>query len=454
MTTLRDAPGFRTFLVLWSGQLVSVFGSGLTSFALGVWVYQQSGSATQFGLLTFCAVVPAILTSLLAGGIVDRWDRRRILIVSDSVAACGSLALAALVWSGNLELWHVYAVVVVTASASAFQMPAFTASVPLLVPKQHLGRTAGLTQLGAALPAVAAPLLAGALVGAVGLKGILLIDLSTFLVAVAALLAVRIPNPSRRTETGEKQPLWRGAAFGWTYLRERPGLFALLLMFAGINFSLGILRTLMTPMVLSFASAATLGMVMSIASCGMLAGSVVMSVWGGPKRRIHGIFGFAAILGLILFLGGLRPSTLLVSSAAFVFLFCFPLINGCSAAVWQTKIAPDVLGRTTAVQRVIAMSALPLASLIAGPLAEYVFEPLLTAGGPLAGTVGRFVGVGPGRGIGLLFMVLGILILAALALGYSNPRLRNLEDEVPDVIPDQPTPAPAAAMPESAPGSA
>ncbi len=454
MMALRDAPGYRTFLALWAGQIVSVFGSSLTSFALGVWIYQRSGSTTQFALLTFFAVVPAILTSLLAGGFIDRWDRRRTLIVCDTIAAGGSLALAASAWTGHLEPWHVYAVVVVTASASALQIPAFTASVPLLVPKQHLGRAAGLTQLGAALPAVAAPLLAGALVTSIGLWGILLIDLATFVVAVAVLLALRVPNPPRTTADGGKRSLLRESAFGWIYLRQRPGLFALLLMFAGVNFSLGILRTLMAPMVLSFASAAALGMVMSVASCGMLVGSVVMSLWGGPKRRIHGIFGFAVLLALILFLGGLRPNTVLVASAAFVFLFCFPLINGCSAALWQTKIAPEVLGRTTAVQRVIAMSALPLASLIAGPLAEYVFEPLLVEGGPLAGTMGRLVGVGEGRGIGLLFMVLGMLILVALALGYSNPRLRNLEDEIPDAIPDQPTPAPATAMPESAPGSA
>jgi MFS family permease len=330
-------------------------------------------------------------------------------------------------------------VVIFNSAVSAVQLPAFSATVPLLVPKRHLGRTAGMMQLGMAVPSILAPLVAGALVAAIGLHGILIVDLVTFLFAVSTLFVVRLPSPPRgAADSGEQGPVSRDALYGWIYLRDRPGLLALLFMFAGVNFCLGILQALLTPMILSFASAAALGTVMAVAGCGMVVGGVAMAVWGGPRRRMNGVFGFLLLAAFILAVGGLRPNVALIASTAFAFLCCFPLINGCASAILQTKIAPEVLGRATAAQQLIAMSALPVAILLAGPLADHVFEPLLAAGGPLAGTVGRVVGVGPGRGIGLLFIVLGALIVVALAAGWANPRIRNLEDELPDAIGDEP----------------
>jgi MFS family permease len=448
--TLRrpSASGFRIFTLLWLGQSVSTLGSGLTSFSLGVWLYLRTGSATSFALLSFFAVVPAMIVLPLSGVLVDRWDRRRTLLLSDGLAALGTLVLAVSVWSGHLSVWQIYAVVAFNSAVGAFQMPAFAATVPMLVPKRHLGRSAGMMQLGAAGPHILAPLVAGALVAAIGLPGILAIDLATFLFAVSTLLFIRLPNPERSaTQVAGRGPLLREALHGWTYLKERPGLLSLLFLFASVNFCLGILNSLLTPMILGFASAASLGVVMSVAGCGMVVGSLAMSLWGGPRRRVHGIFGACLVMAVILGMGGLRPSVPLIASAAFVFLFCFPVVNGCSSAIWQSKIAPEVLGRTTALQRLTAMSAMPLASLLAGPLADQVFEPLLAPGGPLASTVGRVLGVGPGRGIGLLFVVLGALILIALAAGWASPRLRNVEDELPDVAADDPPPPVPAPKP-------
>jgi DHA3 family macrolide efflux protein-like MFS transporter len=208
----------------------------------------------------------------------------------------------------------------------------------------------------------------------------------------------------------------------------------LLILFAGTNFTLGMLQALLTPLVMSIASAKVLGSVLSIAGFGMLAGTLAMSVWGGPKRRIQGIFGAFLIQGLILFLGGVRPSVPLIAAASFIFLFLLAIINGCSQAIWQSKVALEVQGRVFAVRRMVALSSMPLAYFVAGPLADRVFEPMLAPGGALAGTVGALIGVGKGRGIGLLLMVLGIFMVAGLAVAFANPRLRKLEDELPDVV--------------------
>lgn len=186
-------------------------------------------------------------------------------------------------------------------------------------------------------------------------------------------------------------------------------------------------------MVLSFTSAAVLGRVLSVAGAGMLAGSLLMSVWGGPSRRVSGILGFLMLQGTILMIGGVWPSAILIAAAGFVFLFTVPIILGCSQAVWQSKVAPDLQGRVFAVRRMVAWSTLPLSFLLAGPLADRLFEPLLMPNGPLSGSVGRLIGVGKGRGIALLLMCLGLLVLITVAGFYRHSRLRRLESELPDV---------------------
>lgn len=425
--------GFKVFSTVWFGQVVSMLGSGLTGFALGVWVYQTTGSVTRFALISFFVALPGIVLSPIAGALVDRWDRRWAMILSDSGSGACTLILALLLGTGRLEIWHIYVLQAISSAFGAFQWPAFAATTTLLVPKHHLGRASGMSQLGLAASQILAPGMAGALVARIGVPGVILIDFTTFLVALVTLLFVRFPRPRATAEgSADRGAILAEARVGWRFIRQRPGLLALLLLFATTNFSLAILQVLVTPLVLGFASAEVLGVVLSVAGFGMLAGGLVMSLWGGPRRRINGIFLFLAVQGGILLLGGLRPSAVLVASAAFVFLFAAPVLDGCSQAIWQTKVPPDLQGRVFAVRRMVAWSTLPLAYLLAGPLADRVFEPLLAPDGPLAGTVGRVLGVGEGRGIGLLFMTLGTMVLAAVAAGFRYPRLRRLESELPD----------------------
>jgi len=424
----------RTFLTLWLGQTVSLLGSGLSSFALGVWVYQRTGSVTQFALTLFFNVLPGVLLSPVAGALVDRWDRRRAMLVSDAGAGASTLAIALLPFAGQLEGGHIYAAVAASSAFQSLRWPALSASIPLLVPKEALGRANGLVQTGMALAQTFAPLLAGVLLGVLGLAGLVLLDVLTFACAVLTLLIIRIPKPRPATGDGPRRPLLREAAYGWTYIAQRPGLMALLLLFTACNFIMGLLTVLITPMVLSFTTPEVLGRVLSATGAGMLAGGLVMSLWGGPRRRILGIFATLMLQGLALLIGGLRPSALLIAAASFLFLFGFPVLSASSQAIWQSKVAPGVQGRVFAMRQMLALSSIALARLAAGPLADQVFEPLLAPGGPLAESVGRVLGVGPGRGIALFFLVLGIAELLVLAAAWSYPRLRRLEDEVPDAV--------------------
>jgi MFS family permease len=445
--TAQSAPprGFRTFLLIWLGQLLSLVGSGLTGFALGVWVFRTTGSVTKFALISLATALPGILFSPIAGALVDRWDRRKAMILSDIGAGVCTLSMALLLMADRLEVWHIYIAMGISSTFSAFQWPAYSAATTLLVPKEHLGRASGMVQTGEAAAQIISPVLAGVLMTAIGVQGVMLIDVATLLFALATLFVVHIPRPAVTAE-GEagKGSLLREAAYGWTYIRARPGLFGLLLFFAVINFSNGIIQVLFTPLVLSFTTAQTLGLLLSIGGLGILGGSLLMSVWGGPKRRIYGILSANLLAGLAMYLIGFPPRPWILGTAAFIVLSCTPIANGCSQAIWQVKTTPDVQGRVFATRRMIAWASLPGAYLAAGPLADRVFEPLMAEGGALAGSVGRIIGVGMGRGIALLYIVLGTLSVLAVVAAYSYPRLRRVELELPDAVFEAPEAAVAA----------
>lgn len=427
--------GMRTFSVIWLGQLVSTLGSGLTGFALGVWIYQQTHSTILFSLNLLAFAVPNLLVSPIAGALVDRWDRRWVMVMSDTGAGLCTLAVAFLFTSGNLQVWQVIALTALSAAFSTFQWPAYSAATSLLVPKEQLGRAGGMVQIGEAISHLISPALAGALFVTIGLQGVVLVDFATYTFAILTLLFVRIPRPKASAEgQAGKGSLWKEAGFGWTYIVSRAGLFGLLMYFAATNFLSGLIEPLLAPLILDMTSADMLGYLASIVGLGMLAGTLVMSAWGGPKRRIRGVLGFSLVTGVFLTVLGLRPSLPLMAVAGFGMMFAMPIINASSQAIWQSKVALDVQGRVFSVRRMIAWSTLPLAYIVAGPLADRVFKPLLVEGGPLTGSLGQILGVGPGRGVGLMFVVIGFLSILVTFFAYMNPHLRNVEDELPDAV--------------------
>jgi len=274
----------------------------------------------------------------------------------------------------------------------------------------------------------------------IGVGGVIFLDCSSFLFAALTLLLTRIPRPpvSSAGQEGRGSLLYE-SFYGWTYIRQRPGLLGLMLFFAFANYCLAVVQILVTPMVLSFGSPQVLGVVLTSGMTGALLGGITLSVWGQGRslRRIPIILSFTLLQGTTLLLGGLRPSALLVGSALFVALFALPIIRGSNEAIWQSKIPQDLQGRVFAIRRMISGIAFPLAGASAGPLADVVFRPLLLPGGALAGSVGRVIGVGPGRGVGLMFMLFGVLTLVSVAVTYEVLPVRRVETQLPDVLYDE-----------------
>ncbi len=423
----------RVFTIVWGGQFVSLVGTSLTHFALSIWVYQETGSATQLSFVLLASQLPQILFTPIAGALVDRWDRRWAMILSDAGSGVGTLVIALLLFSDRLEIWHLYVALSFSGMFQAFQWPAYSAATTLLVDKEQYGRASGMVQMADALGQVIAPALAGAALAFGGLETVIFIDVASFVVAVLTLLSVRFPTPKESAAGADaKGSLLSEARFGWTYIKERHGLLALLVYFSSVNLVFGFVGVLVFPLILGFADEVAMGNVFTVAGLGMVAGSIVMSAWGGPKKKVYGVLGGDLVLGVALVLWGIRPSLVPIVIGGVVAFFVIPIANGSSQAIWQAKVEPDVQGRVFAVRRVLAGAAGPVAMLMAGPLADRVFEPLLQEDGALAGSVGSVIGVGPGRGIAFLFIILGGLSIMFTLLAYMYPRLRNLEDEIPD----------------------
>lgn len=446
----RATPTAR-WAAIWFGQLVSLVGSSLTGFVLGVWVYQRTGSVTQFALIFLAATLPAVLFAPVAGALADRRDRRRLMVAADTVAAAGTAALAALVAADALAVWHIYLATAVSAAASTVHQVAYQAMTPALVGKRHLGRFNGLMQISRAVQ-IAAPLIAGVLVVTIGIGGVMAIDLGTFVVAASTLLLVRLPaEVTRPARSGPAEAVLRGATAGWRYLRQRRGLLQLMMVFGGYNFLFGLAGVLVQPLILSFTTADTLGVLMFAGGAGLFAGSLVMGAWGGPTRRVTAVCGGLAGGGVALVLHAASPSAWLIGVVAPLFLFTLPIVNSSTMTLIQTKTEPALLGRVLATARVIGDASVPLAYVLAGPVADGVFEPLLRPGGALADSVGRVVGTGDGRGIAVLFAVTGLAMVLLAALAWTRPALRGADD-LPDALPDD-TPDPETVPADSRPAT-
>lgn len=421
----------RNFVLIWSGQLVSVIGSGLTGFALGYWVYQETHSVTRFTLIFVMTSLPGVVLAPFAGAFVDRWNRRRVMLLSDSISALVTASLAVLMATGALRIGHIYIGVAVQSTAGVFQWLAYSAAITMQIPKAQFARADGMRQLGTATAQVLSPFLAGLLVTLIHIWGVLVIDFASFLIALATLAFAHIPDPA---PADARKSLWRQAADGWLFIKERPGLQGLLWLFAVMNLLVGLAFVLLTPLVLSFSSAASLGGALAAASSGLVAGGLLMSAWGGPRRRVLGILALAPVLGLGLATAGFVPSLSFIYAGMFVFLAGASVVNGCSQAIWQSKVPPDLQGRVFAVRRMLAQSTTPVSYLLAGPLVDRFFEPLMARGGALAATLGPVLGVGRGRGIGLLFVAMGMLLMISTTWGLFYPPLRRLETEIPDAV--------------------
>jgi len=428
--------GMFGFTMVWLGQIVSVLATNMSAFALTIWVFEKTGSATALAWVQVFFITPLLIISPFAGVMVDRHNRKLMMMMSDLTAGLGTIAILLLQAFGILEVWHLYAAAVLQGLGNAFQWPAYSAAISTMIPKEQYGRANGMMSLIEMGPGILAPMLAGALLPVIHLTGILSLDVVTFVLAISILFFVHIPQPARTAEGAQGQgTIFKEAVFGFRYIFARPSLLGLQLVFFFGNLCAGIAYTLVAPMILlrTGNDSVSLGLVQSAGAIGGVVGGVAMSAWGGFKRRVHGVLAGWMMSGFFFSLMGLGTSLSLWMAASVLSTILVPLINGSNQAIWQAKVAPDVQGRVFSARRLIAWMTNPISPLIAGMLGDYVFEPAMrTSTSSLVPLFGWLVPPGPGAGMGLL-IVFGSLggLLAGLA-GYFIHPIRQAEEILPD----------------------
>jgi MFS family permease len=358
------------------------------------------------------------------------------MILSDLAAGLATIVLLALYSTDRLEIWHLYALNAFAGAFGAFQFPAYSAAVTIMIPKAQYARANGMIGLAGSASGIFAPIAAGALIGFIGVGGIMLVDIVTFVVAIAMLLLVFIPAPEQ-SEEGRRAAgsLWSESMFGFGYIFRRPSLLGLQLVFFMLNLIATLGFTLTAAMILARTASdpRQLSYAQSIGALGGVAGGLLLSIWGGPKRRIHGVLGGMFLASILSSLPlGIGRSVLWWAVGGFMGGLIIPILNGSNQAIWQVKVPPDIQGRVFSVRRLIAQISAPVAMLAAGPLADKLFEPAMAEGGAWAGAFGWLVGTGPGAGMGLMFVFTGLLGAAVGLGGYLFPAVRNVEDIMPD----------------------
>jgi DHA3 family macrolide efflux protein-like MFS transporter len=419
----------KVFWAIWISQFISALGTGLTDFALGVYVYKLTGSTTQFALVLVFAMVPAILLSPFSGALGDRWDRRLMMLASNTASGLVIVTMVVLSHSEVLRPWTIYLAAAALAVCGAFRDPAYYASVSQMVSKEQLGRASGLVQTAENVGIVAPPLVAGVLLATVGLSGILTVDLVSYGVGVLLLLLTVFPAVHPAGGAAARPSLFGDIAAGWNYVVAYRGLLYLFFFGAFISLTVGLTQIVVTPLVLSFSSTSVLGATFSAGGFGIVLGGLLMATWGGPKNRVRGVLLFGAAQALSLVVAGLRAEAVLIGLGLFGCLFCIQFVRGCTATIIRTYVPDSMQARVFSLNRMVAWSTLPVAYLLAGPLVA-AFDPLLTRSGPLAGSIGIVLGTGSARGAGLLLIVLGCAFLLVVLAASLTPRLRHVETEM------------------------
>ncbi|MDQ0169691.1 MFS transporter [Paenibacillus tundrae] len=427
---------FIKFLIVWFGQLISTIGIGLTAFSLGVYAFEQTSTATAVALITLFTFLPNIVLRPIGGVLADRYDRRTMMMIGDLGSAIGILFILTMILIGSIELWHIYVGVAFSSVFSAIQSPAYKASATDLLAKEQFSKGSGLLQLAESSKFLLSPIIAGILLTITSIEVILVINMLTFLIAILAVLVIRRGARVDRASR-EKKPWFTDFVEGWVEVTTNKGVLLLVFIISIVTFYLGFLETLIGPMILSFSDTRTLGMFQSISAIGMLISSLCIGIFTMTKKYASVLVIGLVMLGISFSLIGVSTNLSFIIFAGFLFLASLPFVNMSADVLVRNNIANEKQGRVWGIIGILSQLGFIVSYSLAGFLADRVFNPLLIEGGALSSTVGSIIGVGPGRGIALLFIVGGVSVVIMAAITSRLKPIKLLEQGM-ETVPAEP----------------
>lgn len=418
---------YSKFLFIWFGQFISIIGTGLTIFSLGIYVYQQTDTASSYVFILMCVFLPPLMLKPYGGILADRYDRRLMMVVGDLGATLGLLFIFLIMLKGNIELWQIYLGIATSSIFSAFQEPAYKALITDLLPETQYAKASGLMQLAGSAQYLISPLLAGILLTIIDIKFIFLIDISTLLIASSIVIWVRKTLGRTAIKQSEKKTI-DDFKEGIQEFSKNKGVVNLVITTMLILFFVGLLQSLFIPMLLNLTTVKTVGISQSICATGILIGSLFIGVFGSKNKHVKTLSVSLFISGIFFANLGLSTNIIFITLAGFTFFATLPFINTSIEVLIRKNIDNSKQGRVWSIISTITYLGSIVAFAVAGFLADKIFNPLLELDGLLVETAGFIVGTGKGRGIALMFIISGLMISMIALFIWRNNKIKILED--------------------------
>ena len=428
-------PELRPFYLLWIGQFISIIGTETTDFAITLWAWEITEKATPLSLILLFAKIPSIIAAIFAGTIVDRYNRKFLMFFGDTAACISTVFLLILLLTNRLSIWHLYLTAAINGFFGYFQELAYASSLSILVPPQHYTRATVLNDYVTGFGAnIIAPALAGGLYYLIGLSGIMTVDLITFLIGICLLFLVEIPQPVSNSNSLPNNNFQQNITFGFRYIYQRKSLLLMVVFSIIFYFIDRLISGIESPMILARSgnNPAIFALVHTATAIGGVIGGIILSIWGGFQRRIHGIFlGTILTFSSAIAFGISNTPSLWLITTFFAALF-WSIIGSSQQSIWLSKVPSDIQGRVYAARFLITQVPAPIALGITGVLSDRFFEPAMMSGGSLTWLFGGLFGTGSGAGMAVqytLFACFGVILGIS---GYSIRYLRNIETILPD----------------------
>jgi len=425
--TNNSTDHYSKFLLIWFGQFISIIGSGLTIFSLGVYVYQQTGTASSYVFILMCAFLPPFLLKPYGGILADRHDRRLMMVIGDSGSTLGLLFIFIMMLKGNIELWQIYLGIAISSTFSAFQEPAYKALITDLLPENQYAKASGLVQLASSAQYLISPFLAGIILTIMDIKFVFLIDVATFLIASSIVIWIRnilgitqITKPEQNNMADLKE--------GIQEFSKNRGVVNLVITTMFVLFFVGLLQSLIIPMLLNLTTVKAAGITQSICASGILIGSLFIGVFGNKNKYVKTLSISLFISGIFFANLGFSTNIAFVTLAGFLFFATLPFINTSIEVLIRRNIDNSKQGRVWSIISMVTYLGSIIAFAVAGFLADKIFNPLLEPEGLLSETAGSIIGVGEGRGIALMFIISGLMISIIALLIWKNKKIKELEN--------------------------
>ena len=421
--------GLKVFLIVWLGQLISSIGSGLTSFGLNVYVFEQSQSALACSIVTLCAFLPMVLLTPFSGVLADKFSRKNLMLIGDSFSAVCVLVLLVMVITKNDNVVMICICVFCSSIFSSLMDPSYKAAVTDLLTADQFSKAGGLIQLASAAKFLISPIIAGIIIKLEGINTILLIDICTFFVTLGAVILVgKQMEESQQLNLDSKLDFFKDFAEGWKSLMRNQGVVVLMFLSALITFYVGFIETLLTPMLLELTDSTTLGVITSVSAIGMLVTSIILGVKGIKNGYVKLLAIGFAIMGCMIGVVGCVTNLIMIAAFGFLFFAMIPVTNTCIEVLLRSNLDHDKQGREWGLISLLTQSGYIVAYSISGALADYIFNPMLRADGLLANSVGKIVGTGEERGIAFMMVICGLSMIILSVIIYRNKVMRAVEN--------------------------